>query len=162
MVPKRKSTSTQNPLRDFGSFGSFDPLPHFSIWFCGEKAHKDFLENFQQRDVHLECQVILLDLFDTSLLGVIQIQGWESLCKIPERCPVMYIQEFYSNIQGIDTSMPRFAMMFQGTCIVVTLDLISEVLHVPRVVHPDYPGYEHLKTVSKDELLSHFCERPSI
>ena len=55
MVPKRKSTSTQNPLRDFGSFGSFDPLPHFSIWFCGEKAHKDFLENFQQRGVHSEC-----------------------------------------------------------------------------------------------------------
>ena len=74
----------------------------------------------------------------------------------------MYIQEFYSNIQGIDTFMPRFAMMFRGTCIVVTLDIISEVLHVPRVVHPDYPGYEHLKIVSKDELLSHFCERPSI
>ena len=45
--------------------------------------------------------------------------------------------------------------------IIVTLDLISEVLHVPRVVHPNYPGYNHLRTLSKDELMSLFCETPS-
>ena len=44
---------------------------------------------------------------------------------------------------------------------VVTPDIVSEVLHVPRVAHPDYPGYERLRTASKDELLSHFCETPS-
>ena len=43
----------------------------------------------------------------------------------------------------------------------VTPDIVSDVLHVPKVVHPDYLGYEHLKTVSKDELISGFCERPS-
>ena len=48
------------------------------------------------------------------------------------------------------------------TLIVVTLDLTSKVLHVPRVVHPDYPGCEHLWTVSRDNLLSHFCRTPSI
>ena len=62
----------------------------------------------------------------------------------------MYIQEFYSNIHGIDTSVPRFATMFRGTCILVTPDLISEVLHVPRVVHPDYPSCQRLRIVSKD------------
>ena len=46
----------------------------------------------------------------------------------------MFIQEFYSNIHGIDTSVPRFATTFLGTCIIVTLDLISKV-HVPRVAH---------------------------
>ena len=56
--------------------------------------------------------------------------------------------------------LPWFTTTFQGTHIVVTLDLISEVLHVPKVVHPDYPSCERLRTVSKDELLSHFCERP--
>ena len=43
----------------------------------------------------------------------------------------------------------------------VTLDIVFEVLHVPRVAHPDYPGCDHLKTVSKDELISLFCETPS-
>ena len=43
----------------------------------------------------------------------------------------------------------------------VTLDLVSNVLHVPKVEHPDYPNCEHLRTVSKDELISAFCERPS-
>ena len=51
---------------------------------------------------------------------------------------------------------------YQGTRIVVTLDLIFEVLHVPRVAHPDYPGCERLQTASRDELLSHFYKTPSI
>ena len=45
--------------------------------------------------------------------------------------------------------------------IVVTSDIVSEVLHVPRVAHPDYPSCDRLRTVSKDELLSLFCETPS-
>ena len=73
----------------------------------------------------------------------------------------MFIQEFYFNIHDINTSVPQFATTFRGTRIVVTPDLISEVLHVPRVAHPDYPGYEHLRIVSKGELLSHFSETPS-
>ena len=48
-----------------------------------------------------------------------------------------------------------------GTCIIVTPDLISEVLHVPRVAHLDYLDSDHLRIVSRDELLSHFCETPS-
>ena len=74
----------------------------------------------------------------------------------------MFIQEFYSNIHDIDTSVPQFATTFRGTHIVVTSDLISEKLHVSRVSHPDYSGCQHLRIVSKDKLLSHFCETPSI
>ena len=43
---------------------------------------------------------------------------------------------------------------------VVTLDIVSEVLHIPRVAHPDYPSCDRLRTVSKDELLSLFYETP--
>ena len=46
-------------------------------------------------------------------------------------------------------------------CIVVTPEIVFEVLHVPRIAHPDYLGCERLRTVSKDELSSHFCETPS-
>ena len=68
----------------------------------------------------------------------------------------------YTNIRGIDTFVPFFATTFQDTHIAVTPNLISEVLHVLRVSHPDYPGYECLQTISTDELLSHFYETPSI
>ena len=61
-------------------------------------------------------------------------------------------------MHGFDTSIPHFAMHIRGTCIVVTPDIVSEILHIPRVSHPDYPGCPHLRTVSKDELLSLFCE----
>ena len=36
------------------------------------------------------------------------------------------------------------------------------MLRVPRIEFPDYPSYERLRTVSKDELISAFCERPSV
>ena len=73
----------------------------------------------------------------------------------------MFIQEFYSNIHSIDTFVPQFATKFRGTRTIITPDLIFEVLHVPRVAHPDYPSCKHHWTVSSDELLSHFCETPS-
>ena len=43
----------------------------------------------------------------------------------------------------------------------VTSNIVSIVLHVPKVVHPDYLSYEHLKTISKDKLMSTFSEHPS-
>ena len=73
----------------------------------------------------------------------------------------MIIQDFYSNMHGFDTYVPHFFSRVQGTHIVVTPDIVSEVLHVPRVVQPDYPSYDHLRTVSKNEISSLFCETPS-
>ena len=60
-----------------------------------------------------------------------------------------------------DTSVSHFFSCIRGTCIVVTSDIVPELLHVPRVVHPDYPSCNRLRTVSKDELSSLFCEKPS-
>ena len=68
---------------------------------------------------------------------------------------------FYSNIHGFDISVPHFVTHIQGTLIVVTPDIVSKVLHILRVAHPDYPGCNRLRTVSKDELLSLFYETPS-
>ena len=63
-------------------------------------------------------------------------------------------------MDGFDTSIPHFITHVRGTCIVVTPNFVSEVLHAPRVVHLDYPSYDRLRTVSKDELSSLFCETP--
>ena len=40
------------------------------------------------------------------------------------------------------------------------MQLVADVLWVPRIEFPDYPGCERLRTVSRDELMSAFCERP--
>ena len=45
--------------------------------------------------------------------------------------------------------------------IVVTLDLIFEVLHILRVEFANYSGYDCIWIVSKDELSSFFYETPS-
>ena len=66
------------------------------------------------------------------------------------------IQEFYSNMHGFDYSIPRFITSVRGTHIVVTPELIFDVLHVLRESHLDYPRCPCLRTVSKDELLSLF------
>ena len=158
MAPKCKSTPSQNPLCS-GASSSFDPTP--SVQFHDDEAQKDFLENFCRRGIHLECHVILLDFSDINLPTVIHSRGWESLCDIPVTCPSVIIQEFYSNMHEIDTSVPHFFSCIRGTHIVVTPKIVTEVLHVPRVAHPDNPSCECLRTVSKDELLSRFCETSS-
>ena len=61
----------------------------------------------------------------------------------------------------IDSSVPLFHTRVQGTCIVVTPRLVTDVLHVSRVEHPDYLECDHQRTVSKDEMISVFCEPPS-
>ena len=35
------------------------------------------------------------------------------------------------------------------------------MLRVPRIEFPDYPSCERLRAVSKDELMSSFCEHPT-
>ena len=70
----------------------------------------------------------------------------------------MIIQEFYSNMHRFDSLVPQFSTRVRGTRIVVTLDIVSEVLYVLRVVHPNYLSCDRLRIVSKDELMSLFCE----
>ena len=72
----------------------------------------------------------------------------------------MIIQEFYSNIHKFDYFILRFLTIVQGIRIVVTSELISNMLHVLRVSHLDYLSYPRLRTVSKEELMSLFCKTP--
>ena len=64
-------------------------------------------------------------------------------------------------MHGIDRSIPLFFTRIRGTHIPVTPQLVVDVLRVLRIEFPDYPSYECLKTVSRDELMSAFCERPT-
>ena len=159
MAPKRKSTPARNPLRSGASTSSDPTLSH--IRFHDDDAFKAFSENFSRRDIHSERQVILTDFADTDLPSVIHSRGWESLCDIPVTCPLVLIQEFYSNMHGIDRSVPFFFTRVRDTRIPVTPQLVADVLRVPRIEFPDYPSCERLRTVSRDELMSAFCERPS-
>ena len=109
----------------------------------------------------MECHIILSDFSDIGLPIVIHSRGWESLCDILVNCPSMIIQDFYSNMHKIDTSVPHFFSRVRGTHIVVTPEIVSEVLHVPRVAHPDYLAFKHLRTVSKDERSSRFFKTSS-
>ena len=64
-------------------------------------------------------------------------------------------------MHGIDRSVPLFFTCIRGTHIPVTPQLVTDVLHVPRIEFPDYLSCEHLRTVSRDELISSFCECPT-
>ena len=64
-------------------------------------------------------------------------------------------------MNGIDRSVPLFFTRVRGTCIPITPQLVADVLRVPRIEFPDYLGCERLRTVSRDELMSAFCERPT-
>ena len=61
----------------------------------------------------------------------------------------------------LDSLVPLFHTHVRGTRIIITSQLVPDVLHVPRVEHPDYLGCERLRTVSKDRMIFAFCERSS-
>ena len=159
MAPKCKSTLARNPFR-FDASSSSDPSPS-NIRFHDDDAFKAFLENFSRQGIHSERQVLLSDFAGIDLPSIIHSRGWESLCDVPVTCPLMLIQEFYSNMHEIDRSVPLFFTRVQGTRIPVTPQLVADVLRVLRIEFPNYPGCERLRTVSKDELMSTFCERPT-
>ena len=71
----------------------------------------------------------------------------------------MFIQEFYSNMHAMDTSVSRFTTVFCDTHIVVTPNFISEVLRVPKVDLPNYPSHPRLSSISRDELALLFYEK---
>ena len=120
MAPK-KSVPSKNLIHRGSSSSSF---PHNSVQFYDKKAHNDFFENFFDRAIHSERQVILSDFPDTSLPDAISSRRWASLYEKPSRCPDVFIQEFYSNMHAIDTSIPPFSTVLCGTCIVVTPNFI--------------------------------------
>ena len=64
-------------------------------------------------------------------------------------------------MHGIDRSVPLFFTRIQGTRIPVTLQLVANMLRVPRIEFPNYPSCDRLRTVSRDELISSFCEHPT-
>ena len=155
-MASKKSIRSKNPICRGSSSSSFPP--HF-IQFRDEKARVDFLENFFDRAIHSKHQVILSNFPDTPLPGTISSRGWASLCEKPLRCPDVFIKEFYSNMHAIDTSVPWFTTVFRGIRIVVTLNFVFKILHVPRVDRPDYPSHPRLTSISRDELVSLFCEK---
>ena len=64
-------------------------------------------------------------------------------------------------MHGLDSSVPLSHTRIRGTRIVVTPKVVSAVLRVLRVKHPDYPKCDRLRTMSKDEMISAFYEHPS-
>ena len=158
-APKHKSAPAWNPLCSDASSSS-NPSPS-TIRFRDDDAFKAFSENFSRRGIHSERQVVLSDFANTDLPSIIHSRGWELLCDIPVTCSLMLIQKFYSNMHGIDRSVPLFFTRVRGMPIPVTLQLVVDVLHVPRIEFPDYPSCERLRTMSRDELMSSFCEHPT-
>ena len=63
-------------------------------------------------------------------------------------------------MHGFDFSVPHFITRVRGTRIAVKPQIVADVLRIPRVEFPNYPGCDHLRTVSKDKLISAFCEHP--
>ena len=64
-------------------------------------------------------------------------------------------------MHGINHLVPLFFTCVRGTRIPITPQLVVDVLWVPRIEFLVYPSCERLRTMSRDELMSAFCERSS-
>ena len=166
MAPKCKSTLAQNPLHsDASSSSDSAPLSLFgSVMMMPIRySQRTFLDAAFILNAKSFWWTSLTPTFPLSFIvgDESHCVTSESLCDVLVTCPFVLIYEFYSNMHEIDCSVPLFFTCIRGTHIPITLQLVADVLRVPRVEFPNYPSCEHLWTVSKDELKSAFCECPS-
>ena len=63
-------------------------------------------------------------------------------------------------MHGFYFLVPHFFTRIRVTRTTVTPQIVADVLHVPRVEFLDYPSYERLGIMSKDELKYAICECP--
>ena len=99
---------------------------------------------------------LLSKLSNIAVPETFQSCGLEFLCEQLTTCPLVYVQDFYSNIYIVNTFVPMFTTSVQGTCIFVTPKLISELVHVPRVAkskHPNAPVFAPLSRCTSYHLL---------
>ena len=131
-----------------GSSSSFDHPP-LHVRFCDEKAQQDFFENFSK------CGVLWYYSTQCHSHSGMRISMWDTReLSHGDHMGVLLQYAWFWYFHTL------FVTQIQGTRIVVTPKLISEVLIILRVSHPDYPTCPHLRTMSKDKLLSLFCETP--
>ena len=133
MAPKKSTTPICNLVSHASS--SFSPVLD-SLQFNDKNCWKAFKENFTLHRPHVEHQIILSELSNTAIPKTFQSCGLEFLCERLTTCLVVYVQEFYSNIYIVGTSVPMFTTSVQGTCISMTPELISELVHVGGWVWP--------------------------
>lgn len=77
-------------------------------------------------------------------------RGWEPLLVELTPHPSLLVQEFYTDIH--DVSRSTFKVFLRGKMIKITPDVISSLVHTPRVVHPLFP-YLSVDTLSTDSLI---------
>ena len=142
MAPKRKFALSQNPLRFGASSSSSDPttLLFGSMMNKPERTSwRTFLDKAFIQNAKSFCW--------TSLTLTYPLSVHVDLGVLLQHAKIWLLNTF-------------FVTCIRSTCIVVTPNIVSDALHVLKVEHLDYPHCERLRTVSKEELISAFCERP--
>ena len=104
---------------------------------------------------------LLSKLSNIAVPETFQSCGLEFLCEQLTTCPLVYVQDFYSNIYIVNTFVPMFTTSVQGTCIFVTPKLISELVHVPWVAKSEHPNAPMFASLSLNALATIFYGQPS-
>ena len=158
MEPKCKSTLSQNPLRSGASTSSFNPTPSHER-FRDDKAWKDFSENFLD-EAFIWIAKSSYRIFSILTFLLSSIVGVGGHCVTFRSLVPSWSYRSFTSICTNSILCTSFLLLCSRYTHLVTSDIVSVVLHVPRVTHPDYPSCDRLRTMSKDELSSLFAGTP--
>ena len=158
MAPKCKSTLSQNPLHSRAS-SSPNPTPSH-IRFRDKDARKAFSENFLD-----EAFILNTESFWWTSLTLIYPMSFTvgvGSHRVTSRSHVhsCWSRSFTPTCMDLIFQYLSFILAFKVRALLSHRSW-SSMCCVPRVEFLDYPGCECLRTMSKDELKSTFCERPS-
>lgn len=146
--PKRARTTPSTP----SASTSFNRTRYISA-----VALDVFGSRFSLRPVLFELEVIMSDLCEVImsdlspvLTAIFSTRGWKPLLVGLVYPLSLFVQKFYANIH--DVSGSSFRVFLWGRVVKITLDFISNLIHIPRVICPTFP-YLTLDSLPTDSLV---------
>ena len=159
MVLKRKSTPAWNPLH-FDAFFSSDHAPLFLSVFVMMMPTRHLRKTFSNlafiRNAESFYWHWLSHCHSQSGMGVSLWRTYHLSSRADLRVLLQHARDW-----PLRTSF-CYLCHTTGISIPITPQLVTNVLRVPRIEFPDYSSCERLRIVSEDQLMSTFCERPSV
>ena len=152
MARKKSKTIKTKAKRVSGS--SSKPVVAFNqIRFETVTNEKMFETLIKDRSIWAERQ-INLDELPLSVHRNLQCRNWLTLCKDLQPLPAALIREFYFNLYIC--SDDNLSTWIRGQSFVITNDVVSDALNVPRVHRPTYP-YSKCPLIS--DVMTLLCGR---
>ena len=107
--------------------------------FQNVQQFENWSNNFQNRPLRKEAEVVVADFEGHRVLRYFDNLGWNNMISMNGMVNMSWIKEFYANMNKSQSTAFAFHTWVRGSHIVLDVDIWSEFIGIARPEHPIYP-----------------------